>query len=257
MNYIGIRGHRGAGKMSVAWLLGVALDTIKNDKNWDEEFEAAITRLKSSDFEMRSDSIDIDYASFGDTPKSLVEMLLGCPREYIYNDYNKDHMYVRMGDFRTFIDPHDCKIFHWSKDSTAIPQPDEYMSMRDFIMYFGMTVMQQHFGQNVWVKSMERNDDKFGSFEIPGISTTNQYIIYSDVKAPTEVSYIKDHNGIIINVIRKDHRKGSGIDDSLKDDNRIDYTIELHGTNLYDIKDKILKLAKDIYESNCKDKETR
>ena len=62
-----------------------------------------------------------------------------------------------------------------------------------------------------------------------------RYKIFTDVKFPSEVSYIKDNGGIIICASRKDHNKGtSALSDALKDDHRIDYMLDMSG----DLEDK-------------------
>ena len=114
------------------------------------------------------------------------------------------------------------------------------MSLRDFILYFGQTVMQKYFGQDVWVKSTAQNDKRNEEYFEYG------FRIYTDIKAPTELTYLIDKHAVIINVERRGFKKKGGLD-LLRDDTRWNYNIEIKGNDLMSIKDKILEIAENIY----------
>lgn len=261
MNYIGIRGHKGAGKKTIAYLLGNTIEYItKHNKGEDtlpynNQFTSWCDNIITDENIVQDISLDdIYFDSFGDTPKLLAELLLGCDQKYLYNDYYKDHVVVNMRDFS-------CKVYDELPDNIKLYDADEmymnfsqkknptpitkdlYITLREFIMYFGREVMQRFFGLNVWVKSLVASSERFTSI----FNDENAYKIFMDIKFPSEVTYIKDHNGIIINVTRPGHRKRGS--DKLSQDIRIDYEVVI-GKNLYDLSEIIYNIAEEIIKNN-------
>lgn len=250
---VGIRGHRGAGKESVAFLLACSLDFIRRTSGqiekdeWDKAFDLmyfkSVSELvddKSSAFENTSFT-HVYLDAFGDSPKAMVLQLLGCNAKYLWDEFWKDHAVV---DLQTFEIEEVVELPEGL--ITADDLVDGYgvgkMSLRDFILYFGQTVMQKYFGQDVWVKSVSqynKNNRDCSFFE-------NDIRIYTDVKAPTELSYLIDQGAVIVNVERKGRKKKGGLD-LLKDDTRWDYNVQIKGDDLMSVKDDIRKIAEDIY----------
>lgn len=259
---VGIRGHRGAGKDSVAFLLASTLEFI----DYTERFEIGQWEAENKQFNiMYNDAVkklvdDKDSAfsnanfkyvyldAFGDAPKAMVQQLLGCDHKYLWEEYWKDHAIV---DLKTFdieevdelptdglLTPDDLKLYipscfkEWSNPIK--------MSLRDFILYFGQTMMQKYFGQDVWVKSVAQNDTRNEEYFEDGIR------IYTDIKAPTELTYLINKQAVIINVERRGYKKKGGLD-LLKDDTRWNFNIQIKGNDLMSIKDDILKIAEHIY----------
>ena len=260
---VGIRGHRGAGKDSVAFLLASTLEFIDHAErfeigHWEAEnkqfnimYNDAVKKLVDDKDEAFSNA-NFKYVyldAFGDAPKAMVQQLLGCDYKYLWEEYWKDHAVV---DLKTFnieevnelpndlMNPDDMKHYVPSCfNNTSWGAPIK-MSLRDFILYFGQTVMQKYFGQDVWVKSVSQNDKRNEEYFEDGIR------IYTDIKAPTELSYLIDKQAVIINVERRGYKKKGGLD-LLKDDNRWDFNIQIKGNDLMSIKDDIFKIAKQIY----------
>ena len=75
------------------------------------------------------------------------------------------------------------------------------------ISYYGSYVMKYFFGTNVWIKSMVVNENGMENFFTQGEDVT--WKIYTDVKFTSEVDFIKQHNGIIVNLIRPEKAKKS------------------------------------------------
>ena len=107
--------------------------------------------------------------------------------------------------------------------------------------------MQRFLGLNVWVKSLRQSEERLSSL----FNEDNMYKIFSDVKTPSEVSYILDRKGSIVHVIRPGNRKKSGVFDKLSKDGRVDYTVHVGG-NLSEIKNQILEIAKQKISKNGK-----
>ena len=111
--YVGIRGHRGSGKISIAYLIANTIEYLMDFKNVGDDFD---NLYKSWCNELIKDeqnavyNIDTPHVyleSFGDLPKMLTEMLTNIPHEYIYSDYYKDHIFI---DIRTmkYMEMNDC-----------------------------------------------------------------------------------------------------------------------------------------------------
>lgn len=262
---IGIRGHRGAGKESVTYLIAKTLQYI-NDTNassdsdpnrYTETYKQWIQELvddKNSAFS----NIDLNCVyidSFGDAPKAMVQQLLGCDFKYLWDEYWKDHVVV---DLKTFdieevnelpeglMSPDDLPNYVPGCFNDDRWTGDIKMTLRDFILYFGINIMQKYFGQDVWVKSTAQNDKMNEGFE-------EGFRIYSDIKAPTELTYVINRGGKIINVERKGRKKIGGMD-LLKGDDRYDYLVSIKNDDLMSIKDTIWEITNKLYydEENSK-----
>jgi hypothetical protein len=265
MNYIGIRGHRGAGKSSVAYLLGNTLNLIcqghskmlDNDEIFSSFYNHWCKQLMES--ENCINEADIDYVyfeSFSDQIKTFIRLLLGCPEEYLYEDKYKDSIVINLRDLSckhinsfpetpklvTAQEFYKSMPYEYDETPVAVTM-NTYMMLREFIMYFGLEVMQRFFGRNVWVKSLKANSEMYDSFyELPGHT---YYKLFIDLKTPAEATYIKQANGVIVNVTRPDNKKGQSGLERLGRDTRIDYNIVVNG-DLYSIKNDIINIAKDI-----------
>lgn len=241
---IGIRGHRGAGKTSVAYLLGNALELLAdgNIDKYDELYEGWVKGLIDGWVDNQFNYVYID--SFGDAPKAMVQQLLGCDFKYLWEDGWKDKAVVNLKtfDIEEVIDDNLISIDEIQNWLNNGAQEEKKILLRDFILYFGQNVMQNCFGKDVWVKSTSQNDKRNEDI------FDNQIRIYEDIKAPTELSYIINKGGKIINVERNGYKKKGGLD-LLKDDDRWDYCINIKGDDLMSIKEKILNIAKEIYIS--------
>lgn len=271
MNYIGIRGHRGAGKQTVSYLLGCTINYLiewfgdkGQPKLTEEEFKKVF--IKYCDEIIANENIvntanlkRIYFDSFGDGPKTFVSLLLGCDPNMTYSDYHKDHTIVNLHDFsyetyETIPEYLKCldaeelyKIFSNKKEPTVILK-NTYTTLREFIMYFGKEVMQRHFGLNVWVKTLKANEERYSS----SYNDQNYYKIFTDLKFPSEVTYIKDKKGVVVKVSRPGFKKKGS--DKLSQDDRYDYEVVI-GDNLYDLQNTIWDIAIDIINNNDYGKE--
>lgn len=255
MNYIGIRGHRGAGKSSVGCLLGLVMDAMLKDypiEYIDDNWRDWCNNIMKDPLFVYNCSLDKVYLeSFSDNIKVFVQMILGCPQEYLYNDRYKDTIVVNFRDFtykeydpNTHKDLFTADQMYDSINKEEDPQPfrkNSYMTLREFILYFGLEVMQRFFGRNVWVKSLKSNTELWGNI----FNESNYYKIFLDLKTPAEATYIKQCDGVIINVTRPDNKKGSSGLERLGQDNRVDYEL-LVESDLYSIKEQVINIANSI-----------
>lgn len=270
MKYIGIRGHRGAGKNSISFLLGQTLEVMlcghrfDADCAWFDKYYKAwceCLMINPNYYEECSSNIHVYYESFSDNIKIFIRMLLGCPDEYLQEDFYKDNIVVNLKDFscKNIEDISDCKL--WTAESlyndidkVQDPQPitkNTYLTLREFILYFGMEVMQRFFGCNVWTKSLKATSEEWDRY----LDNGNSFKIYTDLKTPAEATYIKQNNGIIVNVVRPSNRRGQSGLDKLGKDDRIDYTVTVNG-DLYSTKSRIIEISNDIINRLKNGKET-
>lgn len=257
MKYIGVRGHRGAGKISISYLLGNTLEYLVKNKgviqdDYNTLYDTWVDDVMADENCIYSASLNnVMFESFSSTILFFIELITGISVECLISDYYKDHMLVNLKDFTTVEYseiPKDLKIYTHEAVYDAIPKDlppaqiadDVYMLLRDFIIYFGMDVMQRFFGVDVWVKSLDMG------YKILPEDYYNDYKIYFDVKTPAEVSCIRNKKGFIININRSLNKKESKDLNKLSKDNRIDYNIEIKGS-LKDLKNQIIDICKDIY----------
>lgn len=261
--YIGIRGHRGSGKISIAYLIANTIEYLMDFKKVGEDFD---NLYKSWCNELMKDeqnavyNIDAPHVyleSFGDLPKMLTEMLTNIPHEYIYSDYYKDHIFI---DIRTmkYIEMSDDEIGNFEHDlwksQDLIKFVEEYgfgefnsywISLREFILYYAKTT-SKYLGNDIWVKLMrvseERDNAMQERYNIFGKG--DKYKLFVDLKAVSEVTYVKERDGFIIKINRPQNIKEKGFD-NLENDTRYDYELNIEG-DLYELKDKIVEIAKII-----------
>lgn len=252
VKYIGIRGHRGSGKNTIAYLLGNIiqwlLDNHMTDNGLDvtEVYQLACDSRFVDSYRSWCESIKRDETgsieemntasvyleSFGDTPRILLQLITNIPSEFFNSDYYKDHIVVNLKDFTWRVDEYlekmqDVQIYtsedfiNNKTNLDNIDKTDMYMTLREFIIYFAQVCMR-HLGQSVWVKSMRCSDsESFDDYYNIG----TQYKIFRDIKAPSELNYIKEHDGVIIKVDRPNFKKQNGGVESLSNDNRFDYNV--------------------------------
>ena len=260
MSLIGIRGHRGSGKKTVAYLLGRTIDYIVgwngefDMKDYIEHFERWCEDIRQNeDIIYNIDLKRVYFDSFGDAPRIHVKMLLGCNTDWLYSDYMKDHVVVCLNDFtcKEYDDvPSSVKtatevnklMIEKSKNGPADLSKEEpiFMTLREFILYFGIFVMQMGFGKNVWVKSYKANSNMF----INIFNEEYKYRIYMDIKSISELMFVKDSGGVIINVERPGHKK-KDTELSFNNFQDDDYKIKI-GSKLEELADPVLKIARDI-----------
>lgn len=252
MKYIGITGHRGSGKNTTAYLLGNILERMRRGQS-KESIEVLFpkwceTIRKDNNAIYDTSLYYVYFDEFGELPKSMVSQLLGIDMGILDNDFMKDHMYVNLKDFTIHRDVVDNVIT--SDEYLKVVKPekpklirrvknDSYMSLREFTKMFSVDIMQRIFGTNVWLKSRLRQNEQYGEVE-------DGWRIFTDVKLGDELLYIKDKNGVIIEVNRPDNRKkDAGISNIEGVD--VDHTITIM-TDISEMFEDLYKIAKDIYE---------
>lgn len=262
--YIGIRGHRGAGKNTIAYLLGTAVEFYTQNESW-EGFETVYHSAVKKVLEEGGETIpeydfkNVYFESFADTAKVTLAQILGFPADWMYTDWCKDATIIDLKDF-SFIRAknrlelgeilHNIKKSLYTADSlyktmavedVTQTQEHTYITFRELIVYYSKYIIQKFFGKNVWVKSLENS--KWENERFYAMNKTI-YKIFVDCKFPTEISYIYNNEGKVIKVTRENNVKpDTDFSDQLDNDNRFDYEIKLDGDLL---KPETIQTIKDI-----------
>lgn len=252
MKYIGITGHRGAGKNTTAFLLGNILERMRKGQTKETIMECYplwCETIKTTKYALYDCCLHyIYFDEFGEYPKSMVAHLLGVDMSILDDDFMKDNMYVNLKDFTLHKELEPTVTSEEYLNSIPFGKPklirrintDSYMNLREFVKMFSVDIMQHVFGTNVWLKSRSRQLEQYGEVE-------DGWRIFTDVKRGDELLYIKDKNGVIIKVQRPINRKkDNGI--SNIDDVDVDYTVTIT-TDISDMFDDFYEIAKDIYDN--------
>lgn len=260
IKYIGICGHRGSGKNTMAYLIANTLEYILTNEFIEEKYYNKFKQwcdeiIKDESCVSSSQRNKVYIESFSDDLKLYINLLTGIPIEHMYEDSCKENVAINLKDLSEVnvkdITNKDLlitreKLFEL-RNTKKISQitSDLYITLGDFILYFGYDVMQRFFGANFWVKSLRKSEDKWQS------NWNNEviYKIYSDVKTECERDYIKDHGGVIIKVVRPDHKKSAS--PLSKDiDFKEDAVINSVEGGLYDLRNDIYRISMNILLNN-------
>lgn len=244
MQYIGITGHRGSGKTSVAYLLGNILESLKlgYDKSTiNAQFVVWCETIKANQNAIYDCALNnVYFDEFGEMPKSFVAQLLSIDMSVLDNDTLKDTMYVSLKDFRLYTDDGSINtvISEDILSNDGKRWDNYYISLREFTKCFSIDIMQRFFGSDVWLKTLRVNDDKWNEPD-------RGWRLFSDVKTNDEIQYIKDKSGVLIKTTRPSNKKhNTGITNI--DKCNADYEINTEG-ELLDMFDSIYCIAQQIY----------
>lgn len=275
MRYIGIQGYRGAGKDAWAFLLGTILNYLLSSENNNESLDmdnvdklyddAVEAILCNTQFIQDSKFSHVYLASFSDTPKTLLHLMTNIPVEYMYDSEYKISTYVNTKTFEYvegIVDPSELNIVTakelWNKQIDIIqhkntplyptPLDDEWIQLKELLMYYAHFVMKNFLGQNIWVKSLETTEEE-DEYYMPNDS----YKIFNDIKFHSEEKYIRSKGGVIIYIDRPQNRKVDYV--PIEKVLNPDYTIRLEtdsleGLNSLDVKHQVIELALSIYTLN-------
>lgn len=185
---IGIAGHKGAGKDTVASIVSYYY-TVDNPtyNNWLIGYD---------------NKIFLNTIHFADKLKSLCADLFNIPVEYFYDRGHKDKLYYCF-DNKTFINELDIKLnrYHiFDTNENLAKCIEEYkgkiiFKLRTILQYIGTEIFRNQVFKDIWVRhTMDKAID---------IANKNGWCVIPDVRFEDEVNAIKElPNGYIIKVNR-------------------------------------------------------
>lgn len=270
VKYIGIRGHRGSGKNTIAYLLGSIIqyfidnknstpETLIDDSSFNIMYKVCCDAIKQDEQQALANvnNENVYIETFGSSPKMLIELLTDIPHEYFNSDYHKDHVVVNLKDFSWSIDENEANLKSLCSAQAVIEGVERegfdnstiYLSLREFIVYFA-TVCMKYLGSNIWVKAMRCNEKRNSRYD-DYFNIGTIYKIFADIKAPSELSYVKELDGVIIMVERPEFAKTNKGVSTLDKDPRYDYKVTIEKDILEDtkLKEQLLNIA---YALICK-----
>lgn len=269
-NLIGIRGSAGSGKDTVAYLFGGALETYLNHrdisifdsyvwfKKWNSLKENA---LKANGNILQTEGVGdysyIYYETFADNVKLILSLFTGINYELFYDSNAKENLYFCLNTFETCWkdklyedaniicddDLYEKIILEDFKISYKTDAEKYWISIRSLMVYFGSHIIQTFFGKRAWVNSL-----KVGKKN----NNINEEVvtIISDCRFPHELSYIRENNGLILQIEsnRKKIKESNSIaETSLLDNNDYDIVIDNSG-NLDDLLPQFIEIIKKYYK---------
>lgn len=247
--YIGVRGHRGAGKPTVSFLLAGTIEWYIEKRNFDEEFEefyqSLIDDIKNNpdDFIVSRQFDYVYLESFSDTQRVMCSMLLGIDIDSFYSEYSKDHLKVCLSDLSVsdVCDDDEGQLVTAEDLLVREPAENDCMSLREFCSYYSLG-LQKLMGEGIWIHSLEKSETNNREYGTP-------FKIFYDVKLPSEVSYIIERDGYIVKVLRPKHKKGStSLSSKLDNDNRVDFEVLIDGEDMLSCKEDLKEIAQVIVE---------
>lgn len=259
--YIGIRGHRGSGRPTVAYLLAHTIDYLiergEYKDDFDAEFESYVKSIHEyrNDFILRTSLNNVYLESFSDLPRMMCSMMLNIDNDMMYNEYYKDNILINIDDL-SIVDRSDIecspntitaaelfqlKVKHINAKSNDY-QCNCYITLREFCTYFSIYCMQTMFCNELWIRALESSIYIHDDIRVK---------IFYDVKFPQEVTYIKNNGGYIVCASRpKRKKRDTSVSNNLSNDNRIDFDVIIDGDDMLSCKDMVKRIAADIVSSN-------
>jgi hypothetical protein len=240
--YIGVRGHRGAGKPTVSFLLAGTIEWYIEKRSFDEEFEDYYNSLIEDILRNPDDFIcsrQFDYVyleSFSDTQRVMCAMLLGIDIDNFYSEYSKDHIKVSLCDL-SVSDVEDGDNLVTAEDLLVRePAEGDCMSLREFCSYYSLG-LQKLMGDGIWINSLNKSETNNREYGTP-------FKIFYDVKLPSEVSYIIERDGYIVKVLRPKHeKKQTTMSSKLDNDDRVDFEVLIDGEDMESCKEDLKEIA--------------
>ena len=209
------------------------------------EYAKAIDFAKSHPEEMmKGDACDankynIYFASFSDSLIYIVSLLTSVPWECFDND--KKHKYIiniNTYDYRErtpediVVSPEYIFNDRWrdaqyrAVHNKHTEISNEWMTLNDFVVYFGFYICRNFLGKNIWTKVEATSNKRFPP-------EPNSIRIYDDIRSIGEYEYIRSCEGKVIRVETKDNNKCSAIYDTSL--NNVDVDLSVNGNDIYNL----------------------
>lgn len=245
--YIGLNGFAGSGKDTVAKMIRHILE-----KHWNSDFNTAWEEYRQTytnpampaTFSKVSVTDMTDFKSvastgfetvfciaFADQLKFICSSIFGIPVERFYQNKSTAWICINKKFQYTEIKPNDSSIItaedYYNNISSYAQDSESYwMSLREILVYVGTYVLQQDINKNIFV-NIVNNTIKERLHRNPSL----KYAIVTDIRFSHEIEYIREKNGITINIYRDGIEQLDNVaEHDLDDETNWDYVIENNGT---------------------------
>lgn len=230
--FIGLRGLAGSGKDTCANFLSFILDNydLSAKEGW-VRYNAIVNSRK-----VVRETLKHTYViAFADQLKSICAQIFGVPIDAFYNG-NKANAWICINkDFAyTETKPSESSIMTarefaenpYQASNNPSVNDAVWMSIREVMVYVGCYVLQSSLTRNIFVNIVNKSVNEYSK------KNDLKYVICTDVRFEHELNYVRNMNGIMINITSK---RVSGAlnniaEQSLDDGNDYDYTIHNDGT---------------------------
>lgn len=233
--YIGINGFAGSGKDTVAKMLKMILGYPNHAKEevWNFYNEVFTNPTKSVTFDYSPtkyicfNNFPVMCIAYADQLKTICSTIFGIPTERFYTNKSTAWICVNNNFEYTEIKPDDAHIISASQfycGNDQYQQEDEkyWMSIREILVYVGTYVLQEDINKNVFV-NIVRNK----IHEEESLNPNLKYVIVTDNRFEHELNFIRENNGITIQVVRDSVEQLDNIaEHDLDDEDGYDYVIE-------------------------------
>lgn len=121
--------------------------------------------------------------------------LLNITKLEIVAESDIEHKDKRWKEVKT-ADQYDAFLYSGGQEYEVLDNLDVYMSLREFIVYYGTYYFQKNFGRKIWVRTLF-NSNLFKKMEDEGV------VIITDVRFPHEYEMCKEKGFVFVKVQEK------------------------------------------------------
>lgn len=248
--YIGVHGLAGSGKDTFSKMLALLLNNSFETKEafkqeWEETLKEIPNKLATFNSKFTIDNTNRCVCiAFADQLKHICSDIFGIPVDRFY--FNKGNGWVAIDkDFKyTETKPYDSQIitaedFYTGYDKYTQDPNTHYMSLREILVYVGTYILQTNINKNTFVNIVNNKIKQ-------SINDNLKYVIMTDVRFEHEFNFIRENNGVVINVVRPEVKQLDNIaEHELDDFDMFDITIDNSGTY-----DDLVDIVWDYYKNN-------
>ena len=249
--YIGLSGYAGSGKDTVAKILSAVLNfngnSFKEFKQYYNALKLKENIIKSATFDsIWNENVDnkVVCLAYADQLKYICSAIFGIPVSRFY--LNKSNAWIAINkDFEyTEVKPQliiSAEEYAGNIENYTNAKESYYMSLREILVYVGTYVLQADINKRIFVNIVNN------TIKDLRLSKKNlEYVIITDNRFEHEINFIKENNGILINIKRSGINQLDNIaEHELDDEDSFDYTIENNGSY-----DDLLKQVWNLVHNN-------
>lgn len=263
---IGIYGHKGAGKMSVGWLLAHCLENRMIGREVSREYyQNLCDAIKADPRAARLCELRRVYLTeFQEGLLVYISMFLGVSANDLMDPSWTRNRWVSLSrgnvtdslpqnalvhDARSLAKVRSGEIMMLSTGLKSKPfGENEYMRVDEYIMYFAYYMVQGMLGPDVWLNDLRSSDRSMGERMEP--------TIFMDVKTLSELEYIKERGGILVKVTREGHYTVDTLCNEQASWTDYQFQVSLEEDNLGASYEQVLNIADTLIEIWTKEEDS-